>query len=125
MPAVVVGRHLVAPLRPSHGVDEPVAGRRPEIGEDLRRVLDPTLGKALKVEKARKKAEKLAKKTLNLSTEEEQKDALGNTIVKAKEEGPVELTKKERKELMKQRKQMVKNGEDTYDIDLKLGMFED
>lgn len=77
------------------------------------------------VEKARKKAEKLAKKTLNLETEEEQKDALGNTIVKAKVEGPVELTKKERKELMKQRKQMIKNGEDTYDIDLKLGMFED
>ena len=77
------------------------------------------------VEKARKKAEKLAKKTLNLESEEEKKDALGNTIVKAKEEGPVELTKKERKELMKQRKQMIKNGEDTYDIDMKLGMFED
>merc|ERR1711998_822223 len=75
------------------------------------------------VEKARKKAEKLAKKTLNLESEEEKKDALGNTIVKAKEEGPVELTKKERKELMKQRKQMIKNGEDTYDIDMKLGMF--
>lgn len=33
------------------------------------------------VEKARKKAEKLAKKTLDLSQAEEKKDALGNTIV--------------------------------------------
>lgn len=33
------------------------------------------------VEKARKKAEKLAKKTLDLTEKEEKKDALGNTIV--------------------------------------------
>ena len=39
------------------------------------------------VEKARKKAEKLAARQLNFNQEEEQKDALGNTIAKAPE-GP-------------------------------------
>lgn len=34
----------------------------------------------------------------------------------------MELTKKERKDLMKTRKQMIKNGEDTYDLDIKLGI---
>ena len=75
------------------------------------------------VEKARKKAEKLAKKTLNFDAinEEETKDALGNTIVKAPEE-PKELSKADRKRLMKQRKDMIKHGEDTYDIDILLGV---
>ena len=36
----------------------------------------------------------------------------------------MELSKKERKDLMKQRKLMIKNGEDTYEIDMKLGIFE-
>lgn len=77
------------------------------------------------VEKARKKAEKLAKRTLNLGgDEEEQKDALGNTIVKAKSNEPVELSKADRKKLMKKRKEMLKHGEDTYDIDMQLGILE-
>ena len=36
------------------------------------------------VEKARKKAEKLAKKTLDLTQADEKKDALGNTIVEVR-----------------------------------------
>ena len=75
------------------------------------------------VEKARKKAEKLAAKQINLKQEDEQKDALGNTIEKAPEE-PKELSKSDRKKLMKQRKDMLKRGEDTYDIDMQLGLFE-
>lgn len=75
------------------------------------------------VEKARKKAEKLAKRQLNLQEEEEQKDALGNTIVKEKTQPEAkELSKGERKKLMKQRKDMIKNGEDTYELDILLGM---
>lgn len=75
------------------------------------------------VEKARKKAEKLAKKTVNFDelNEEETKDALGNTVVKASKE-PKELSKADRKRLMKQRKDMIKHGEDTYDIDILLGI---
>ena len=75
------------------------------------------------VEKARKKAEKLAAKQINLKQEDEQKDALGNTIEKAPEE-PKELSKSDRKKLMKQRKDMLKRGEDTYDLDMQLGLFE-
>jgi elongation factor 3 len=73
------------------------------------------------VEKARKKAEKLAAKQLNFNQEEEQKDALGNTIVKAPEEVK-ELSRADKKRLQKQRKEMLKRGEDTYEIDLQLGM---
>ena len=75
------------------------------------------------VEKARKKAEKLAAKQINLKQEDEQKDALGNTIEKAPEE-PKELSRSDRKKLMKQRKDMLKRGEDTYDLDMQLGLFE-
>ncbi len=75
------------------------------------------------VEKARKKAEKLAAKQINLKQEDEQKDALGNTIEKAPEE-PKELSRSDRKKLMKQRKDMLKRGEDTYDLDIQLGLFE-
>jgi len=75
------------------------------------------------VEKARKKAEKQAKKTLNLSEAEEKKDALGNTIVENKKEiDKTELTRDDKKRLMKQRKEMIKNGEDTYEIDQLLGL---
>lgn len=75
------------------------------------------------VEKARKKAEKLAKRQLNLQEDEEQKDALGNTIVKEKAQPEAkDLSKGERKKLMKQRKEMIKNGEDTYELDVLLGM---
>jgi elongation factor 3 len=76
------------------------------------------------VEKARKKAEKLAKKTLVIGGEEEEKkDALGNTIKVEKEEVK-ELNRGDRKKLMKQRKDMIKNGEDTYEIDKLLGLDE-
>jgi len=73
------------------------------------------------VEKARKKAEKLAKRSLNIDNKEEKKDALGNTIVEAKEEKK-ELSRDDKKRLMKQRKDMIKNGEDTYDVDRLLGL---
>lgn len=73
------------------------------------------------VEKARKKAEKLAKRTLDLTEKEEKKDALGNTIVEAKEEVK-ELNRADKKRLLKLRKDMIKNGEDTYEIDQQLGM---
>ena len=73
------------------------------------------------VEKARKKAEKLAAKQLNFNQEEEQKDALGNTIVKAPDE-PKELNRADKKRLQKLRKEMMKRGEDTYDIDIQLGL---
>jgi elongation factor 3 len=76
------------------------------------------------VEKARKKAEKLAKKSLNLDShnKEETKDALGNTIENKLIEEAVELSRGDRKRLMKQRKDMLKNGEDTYEIDIILGL---
>jgi elongation factor 3 len=74
------------------------------------------------VEKARKKAEKLAKRQLNFKQDEEQKDALGNTIVKEESNEPQELSRADRKRLMKLRKDMIKNGEDTYEIDVKLGL---
>jgi hypothetical protein len=72
------------------------------------------------VEKARKKAEKLAKRTLNLEEAEVKYDALGNTV-EVKEEKK-ELSRGDRKTLMKQRKEMVKRGEDTYEIDQLLGV---
>jgi len=76
------------------------------------------------VEKARKKAEKLAKRSLNLDkhNEDETKDALGNTIQKVASVDPKELSRADKKKLMKQRKDMIKNGEDTYDIDVLLGL---
>jgi elongation factor 3 len=73
------------------------------------------------VEKARKKAEKLAARQLNFNQEEDKKDALGNTIAKAPDEVK-ELSRADKKRLQKQRKEMIKRGEDTYEIDLQLGM---
>ena len=73
------------------------------------------------VEKARKKAEKLAAKQLNFNQEEEQKDALGNTIVKTGTEVK-ELNRADKKRLQKLRKEMMKRGEDTYEIDIQLGV---
>ena len=72
------------------------------------------------VEKARKKAEKLAKRSLNLEEQEVKYDALGNTIAVVEEKK--ELSRGDRKLLMKKRKEMVKNGEDTYEIDQQLGV---
>ena len=73
------------------------------------------------VEKARKKAEKLAAKQLNFNQEEEQKDALGNTIAKTGTEVK-ELNRADKKRLQKLRKEMMKRGEDTYEIDIQLGV---
>lgn len=47
-------------------------------------------------------------------------DALGNTIAVVEEKK--ELSRGDRKLLMKKRKDMVKNGEDTYEIDQQLGV---
>lgn len=74
------------------------------------------------VEKARKKAEKLAKKSLNIDNKEEVKDALGNTVAVVEEKK--ELDRNEKKRLMKVRKDMIKRGEDTYEIDQQLGIDE-
>jgi len=73
------------------------------------------------VEKARKKAEKLAARQLNFNQEEEKKDALGNTIAAAPEEA-TELNRSDKKRLQKLRKDMMKRGEDTYEIDIQLGL---
>lgn len=75
------------------------------------------------VEKARKKAEKLAAKQLNFDQKEEKKDALGNTIEEASA-APKELSRADKKRLQKQRKDMIKRGEDTYEIDILLGESE-
>jgi elongation factor 3 len=73
------------------------------------------------VEKARKKAEKLAAKSINFDkANDEIKDALGNTVKKVEEKK--ELSRGDKKQLMKQRKEMIKNGEDTYEIDQLLGL---
>jgi elongation factor 3 len=72
------------------------------------------------VEKARKKAEKLAKKSLNLNEKEEKFDALGNSVAVVEEKK--EMDRGDRKRLMKLRKEMIKKGEDTYEIDQQLGI---
>jgi len=74
------------------------------------------------VEKARKKAEKLAARSLNLDKHNvaENVDAAGNAIAVVEEKK--ELNRSDRKQLMKQRKEMLKRGEDTYDIDQQLGI---
>ena len=74
-----------------------------------------------KDERAQKKAEKLAKKTLDFNEKEVKMDALGNTIKEAEPEKK-EVNRADRKKLMKQRKDMIKNGEDTYEIDQLLGI---
>jgi elongation factor 3 len=74
------------------------------------------------VEKARKKAEKLAKKTLNFNEKEEKFDALGNTIVEEKGEEKKEINRADKKKLLKLRKEMLKRGEDTFEIDQQLGL---
>ena len=58
---------------------------------------------------------------MNFKQDEEKKDALGNTIVAAPEE-PKELNRADKKRLQKMRKDMIKNGEDTYEIDIQLGL---
>jgi elongation factor 3 len=72
------------------------------------------------VEKARKKAEKENAKKLNFEEAEVKMDALGNTIVAA----PVkkELSRGDKKALLKKKKEMEKQGLDTYEIDQLLGL---
>jgi elongation factor 3 len=72
------------------------------------------------VEKARKKAEKENAKKLNFEEAEVKMDALGNTIVAA----PVkmELSRGDKKALLKRKKEMEKQGLDTYEIDQLLGL---
>jgi elongation factor 3 len=72
------------------------------------------------VEKARKKAEKENSKKLNFDGEEEKFDSLGNKVEVKKE--TKELDRNEKKRLMKLKKDMEKRGEDTYDIDVLLGL---
>ena len=51
---------------------------------------------------------------------EENVEASGNAIAVVEEKK--ELNSIDRKQLMKQRKEMLKRGEDTYDIDQQLGI---
>jgi len=73
------------------------------------------------LEKERKKQEKENSRKLKLDGEEEKFDSLGNKIEAAPKEKK-ELTRDEKKKLMKQKKDMEKAGQDTYEIDLLLGI---
>ena len=72
------------------------------------------------LEKERKRQEKENAKKLKLDCEEEKSDALGNKIEVKKE--VKELDRNEKKRLLKLKKDMEKRGDDTYDIDVLLGL---
>jgi len=72
------------------------------------------------VELARKRAEREAKKQLP-KQEEEKFDALGNTVVEKKKVD--ELDRKQKKALMKKRKELLAAGQDTFEIDEILGLL--
>ena len=72
------------------------------------------------VEKARKKAEKENAKKLTFDQEEEKFDSLGNKIEVVKEKK--ELSRSDKKALLKKKKDMEKQGLDTYEIDELLGL---
>ena len=72
------------------------------------------------LEKQRKKQEKEDSKKLKLDGEEEKYDSLGNKIEVVKEKK--ELSRDDKKRLMKQKKELEKSGEDTYEIDVLLGL---
>ena len=72
------------------------------------------------LEKERKKQEKEDSKKLKLDGDEEKFDSLGNKIEVVKEKK--ELSRDEKKRLMKQKKDLEKAGEDTYEIDMLLGL---
>ena len=72
------------------------------------------------LEKERKRQEKENSKKLKLDDAEDKFDSLGNKIEVVKE--TKELTRDEKKRLMKQKKDMEKAGQDTYDIDVLLGL---
>jgi hypothetical protein len=57
-----------------------------------------------------------------LDGEEEKFDSLGNKIEEKPKEKK-ELTRDERKRLLKQKKEMEKAGQDTYDIDVLLELI--
>ena len=73
------------------------------------------------LEKERKRQEKENSKKLKLDEAEDKFDSLGNKIEVVKE--TKELTRDEKKRLMKQKKDMEKAGQDTYDIDVLLGLI--
>ena len=73
------------------------------------------------LEKERKRQEKENSRKLKLDGEEEKFDSLGNKIESAPKEQK-ELTRDEKKKLMKQKKDMEKAGQDTYEIDVLLGL---
>jgi elongation factor 3 len=72
------------------------------------------------LEKERKRQEKENSKKLKLDDAEDKYDSLGNKIEVVKEKK--ELTRDEKKRLMKQKKDMEKAGQDTYEIDVLLGL---
>ena len=74
------------------------------------------------LEKERKKQEKENSRKLKLDGEEEKFDSLGNKIEEKPKEKK-ELTRDEKKKLLKQKKDMEKAGQDTYDIDVLLGLI--
>ena len=73
------------------------------------------------LEKERKKQEKENSRKLKLDGEEEKFDSLGNKIEEKPKEKK-ELTRDEKKRLLKQKKEMEKVGNDTYEIDILLGL---
>jgi elongation factor 3 len=73
------------------------------------------------LEKERKKKEKDDAKKLKFGEDEDKFDSLGNKIIIVKEEKK-ELTRDDKKLLLKQKKELQKAGEDTYEIDVLLGL---
>ena len=72
------------------------------------------------LEKERKRQEKEDSKKLKFDETEDKFDSLGNKIEVVKQ--AKELTRDEKKRLMKQKKDMEKAGQDTYEIDVLLGL---
>jgi elongation factor 3 len=72
------------------------------------------------LEKERKRQEKENSKKLKLDDAEDKYDSLGNKIEVVKEKK--ELNRDEKKRLLKQKKDMEKAGQDTYEIDVLLGL---
>jgi elongation factor 3 len=72
------------------------------------------------LEKERKRQEKEDSKKLKFDEAEDKFDSLGNKIEVVKQ--AKELTRDEKKRLMKQKKEMEKAGQDTYEIDVLLGL---
>lgn len=73
------------------------------------------------LEKERKKQEKENSKKLKFNEDEEKFDSMGNKIEIVKEDKK-ELSRDDKKRLMKQKKELEKAGEDTYTIDVLLGL---